>query len=198
MCFYFQQSKDATNLKNRFKAKYSDDKISPMGSFNGFTYPKTPVITNEKIDEIELLNWGLIPNWSKDEEIRKFTLNARVETIKEKPSFRNSVNKRCLIIADTFFEWQWLDPKGKQKQKYEIFIENKDSFVFGGLWSRWTNKETGEIKDTYTILTCEANKLMSEIHNSKKRMPLIIANEFEWLNGEDPILRNDNLIAEAI
>lgn len=198
MCFYFQQSKNATTLKSRFKAKYSDDKVSPMGSFNGFTYPKTPVISNEKPDEIELYHWGLIPHWSKDENIRKYTLNARSETIKEKPSFRTSVNNRCLVLADTFFEWQWLDPKGKQKQKYEIFLPEKDSFAFAGLWSKWTNKETGEIRNTFTIQTCAANPMMAEIHNSKKRMPLIIANEFEWLNGEDPILRNDDLIADAI
>lgn len=198
MCFYFQQSKDATTLKSRFKAKYSEDKVSPMGSYNGFTYPKTPIISNEKPDEIELYNWGLIPHWSKDENIRKYTLNARSETIKEKPSFRTSVNNRCLVLADTFFEWQWLDPKGKQKQKYEIFLPEKDSFAFAGLWSKWTNKETGEIRHTFTIQTCAANPMMAEIHNSKKRMPLIIANEFEWLNGEDPILRNDNLIADAI
>jgi putative SOS response-associated peptidase YedK len=198
MCFFFQQSKDATTLQNRFKVKYSKDNIAPVGSFNGFSYPKTPIISNSNPEEIDLYSWGLIPHWAKDTEIRKFTLNARIETIKQKPSFRTSVKNRCLIIADTFFEWQWLDPKGKQKQKYELQIGEKESFAFGGLWSSWTNPETGEIINTYTILTTEANELMSQIHNSKKRMPVIVANEADWLMGDDLILLNNSIRAVAV
>lgn len=198
MCFFFQQSKDATTLQKRFKAKYSKDNIAPVGNFNGFTYPKTPTISNSNPEEIDLYNWGLIPHWAKDTEIRKFTLNARIETIKQKPSFRTSINNRCLIIADSFFEWQWLDPKGKQKQKYELQIGEKENFAFAGLWSSWTSKETGEILNTYTILTTEANELMSQIHNSKKRMPLIVANETDWLMGDELILLNNNIRAVAI
>lgn len=71
--------------------------------------------------------WGLIPAWAKDEEIQKYTLNAKIETVNEKPSFKNSVNKRCLVITNGYFEWQWLDPKGKNKQKYEIGLRNEVS-----------------------------------------------------------------------
>lgn len=193
MCFYFQQSKDATTLKKRFKAKYNNDENAILGNFNGFSFPKTPIISNQNPDEIDLFQWGLIPHWAKDVSINKFTLNARIETIKEKPSFRTSVKNRCLIIADAFNEWQWLDEKGKNKQKYEIGIGNNDIFAFAGLWSSWTNVETGEIIQSYTILTTEANELMSQIHNSKKRMPIIVENELDWLMGDELIMKNDYL-----
>jgi putative SOS response-associated peptidase YedK len=113
-------------------------------------------------------------------------LNAKIETVGEKPSFRNSVDKRCLVIADGYYEWQWLDPKGKVKQKYELCLPNKELFTFAGLHSEWINKETGEIKKTYTILTTEASPLLAKIHNHKKRMPVVLKQEDEskWLQHE--------------
>jgi len=198
MCFFFQQTKDATTLQKRFKAKYKKENTEPSGNFYGFAYPKTPVIANAQPDEIDLYHWGLIPSWSKDNEIRKYTLNARLETILEKPSFKNSAKNRCLILADSFFEWQWLDPKGKEKQKYELTINEKEIFAFGGLWNSWTDKETGEIFNTYTILTTEANELMSKIHNTKKRMPVIVHNEHDWLMGDNLIMRNEEIKATEV
>jgi putative SOS response-associated peptidase YedK len=111
------------------------------------------------------------------------TLNARVETVDDKPSFRDVVSQRCLVIANGFYEWQWLDSKGKNKVKYEIGIDNEELFAFAGLYSHWTDTQTGEIKNTYTILTTEANPLMAEIHNHKKRMPIILhpEDEHRWL-----------------
>src|SRR5690606_2818733 len=123
---------------------------------------------------IQHYNWGLIPSWSKDEEIKKLTLNARIETIKEKPSFKNLINKRCLVIANGYYEWQWLDSKGKNKIKYEIGIGNDDLFAFAGLYSQWVNNSTGEIKDTYSIVITKANQLMAEIHNTKKIKQIIL------------------------
>ena len=106
---------------------------------NGFDFPKTPIITNENPEIIELYNWGLIPDWSKSEDIRALTLNAKIETIHEKPSFKNIVNQRCLVLANGFYEWQWRDSKGKNKVKYEIGIENDELFAFAGLYSHWIN-----------------------------------------------------------
>src|SRR5690606_30645533 len=153
--------------------------------YNAFQFPATPVITNATPDLIQLYHWGLIPFWAKDDGIKKNTLNAKMETIHEKPSFRNVVNNRCLVLADGFYEWQWLDEKGKQKQKYELTLPNHEAFAFAGLWSEWTDKTTGELRYTYTILTTEANPLMSRIHNTKKRMPVIVApdHERDWLQG---------------
>lgn len=184
MCFHSKQSKSATEVQNRFKAVIDNPiEFKAQNHINGFDFPKTPVILDEKPDIITHLNWGLIPSWSKDEEIRKYTLNAKIETLEEKPSFKNSINKRCLVIANGFYEWQWLDTKGKNKVKYEIGVENEELFTFAGLYSEWVNNITGEIRKTYSIVTTEANPLMAEIHNIKKRMPVILKPEDEqkWL-----------------
>lgn len=200
MCFHSKQSKSAQDLKNRFKAKFEDELKYTPSIYNGFKFPKTPVITNAEPDNIQMFNWGLLPTWAKDKDFRQNTLNAKIETIKEKPSFRNLLNKRCLVLSDGFYEWQWLDYKGKQKQKYLISTPEKDAFAFAGLWNIWVDKNTGEILHTYTIITREANELMSKIHNIKKRMPFILPKEFEydWLSGNDFDNYNIELIAEAI
>lgn len=197
MCFHSKQSKSAQELKLRFKAKFENEEEYQPTQYNGFQYPKTPIITNEKNNTIQLYNWGLIPHWAKDDSIKKFTLNAKSETIHEKPSFKNAVQNRCLILIDGFYEWKWLDAKGKNKQKYLITLPNNEAFAFAGLYSHWLDKNNGEITKTYTILTTEANELMSEIHNTKKRMPIILSptNEINWLQGDTAILNNDNLIA---
>ncbi|MGL2963381.1 SOS response-associated peptidase [Flavobacterium sp. RSB2_4_14] len=184
MCFHSKQSKAATEVENRFNAKIDNITVfKPRESINGFDYPLTPIIIDETPQIIANYGWGLIPSWSKDDEIKKFTLNARIETVVEKPSFRNSVNKRCLVIANGFYEWQWLDSKGKNKNKFAIGIGNDDLFAFAGLYSQWIDTITGEIKNTYTIVTTEANRLMAEIHNIKKRMPIILKpeDEIKWL-----------------
>lgn len=197
MCFHSKQSKTAQELKSRFNATFENAALYEPSFYNGFQFPKTPIITNDQPDKIQLYHWGLIPFWAKDDSIKKNTLNARVETIQEKPSFRNAVNKRCLVLADAFFEWQWLDEKGKQKQQYELTMPNNEAFAFAGLWSEWVNQSTGELIHSYTILTTEANELMSKIHNSKKRMPIIVSsnNEKEWLQGKDLIMQNDKIVA---
>ena len=197
MCFHSKQSKSAQELKLRFKAKFENEEEYQPTQYNGFQHPKTPIITNEKNNTIQLYNWGLIPHWANDDSIKKFTLNAKSETIHEKPSFKNAVQNRCLILIDGFYEWKWLDAKGKNKQKYLITLPNNEAFAFAGIDSHWLDKNKGEITKTYTILTTEANELMSEIHNTKKRMPIILSptNEINWLQGDTAILNNDNLIA---
>lgn len=184
MCFHTKQTKSATEVENRFNAKI--EKLSlfkPQEYINGFEFPLTPVIIDKQPNQILFYNWGLIPSWSKSEDIRKMTLNAKIETLLEKPSFRNSINKRCLIIANGFYEWQWLDSKGKNKIKYEIGIENNDLFSFAGLYSEWKNEISNEIIYTYSIITTKANTIMAIIHNTKKRMPVILKKEDEqnWL-----------------
>jgi putative SOS response-associated peptidase YedK len=187
MCFHTEQTKLGITLETRFKAILDDPlEFHPQNHINGFEFPKTPVIIDEKPTIITHYNWGLIPAWAKDAEIQKYTLNAKIETVDEKPSFKNSVNKRCLVIADGYFEWQWLDPKGKNKQRYELCLPNQELFAFAGLYSHWVDANTGEIKNTYTILTTEANPLLAEIHNHKKRMPVVLKREDEtkWLEHQ--------------
>lgn len=200
MCFFSQQSKSAQELQHRFNAKFEENHGYTPSLYNGFTFPKTPVITHLEPRIIRMLNWGLIPQWAKDASFRKNTLNARMETIQEKPSFRDSLSRRCLVLADGFFEWKWLDEEGKQKQKYFISRPDHEAFAFAGLWSSWTDKSTGEIINTYTILTTEAKGLMREIHNSKKRMPVILSQEeeFGWLKGEELTGSGIELVAISV
>lgn len=142
MCFHSKQSKSAQELENRFDAKIERIAEFQPSIYNGFQHPQTPVITNTDIYKIQLFHWGLIPFWAKDDSIKKNTLNARIETIAEKPAFRDSVNNRCMILSDGFFEWQWLDEKGKQKQKYLLTIPNEEPFAFAGLWSEWVDRKS--------------------------------------------------------
>ncbi|RUT05600.1 DUF159 family protein [Dulcicalothrix desertica PCC 7102] len=119
----------------------------------------------------QLLHWGLIPSWSKDPSIASKLINARSETVAEKPSFRSAFKKRrCLVIADGFYEWQRTEGK---KQPYYFQLQDSQPFGFAGLWEQWHSNE-GEQIDTCTILTTSANSLMAPIHD---RMPVILKPE---------------------
>jgi len=117
MCFHSKQSKKAQAVEKRFKAKVENPaEFLVSDHINAFSFPKTPVILNSQPDVIQNINWGLIPAWSKNEEIRKYTINAKLETITEKPSFKKVVENRCLIITTGFYEWQWQDKKARIKR----------------------------------------------------------------------------------
>ena len=179
MCFHFKQTK----TENSYSSHRLEGKLL-TGIYNGFTHPKISCITENDPHNISNLSWGLIPEWSKTEDIKKYTLNARIETINEKPSFKNA--KRCIIFSDGFYEWKWLDPKGRKKQKYLIEYPDSESFGFAGLYDQWVNKETGEILESCCIVTTTAEGIMKEVHNSKLRMPvtLNIDSMSNWLNSQ--------------
>lgn len=185
MCFHSRLAKQAKDLEHRFDAVIHEEYF-PSDHYSGFEYPKTPVITNEHPHEIELFEWGLIPPNVKSEPNRVYTLNARIETLEEKFSFKSVTHNRCLVISDGYYECQWLTTSGSRKQKYLLHLENEDIFAFAGLWSKWINPNSGQHRHTYTILTAEANELLSKIHNSKKRMPVVLNRDQEkpWLGGE--------------
>lgn len=200
MCYHTRQSKSVQELENRFKASFKHANSYQPSIYNGFIHPETPVIANDEPEQIQLYSWGLIPHWARDKSIRKRTLNARMETIHEKPSYRGVVKNRCLILADAFYEWQWLDEKGKTKQKYELTLPGNALFGLAGLWSKWVDKSTGEPVHSYTVLTTEANELMARVHNNKKRMPVIVSADIEedWLQGNELKMQNDGLIATPL
>lgn len=138
------------------------------------------VISGENERRMGYLKWGLVPPWAKDEKIGFKMINARSETIEEKKSFKKPFEKqRCIIPADSFYEWK-KDEAG-EKQPYRIQLQNSPLFGFAGLWEKWEN-EKGEPVFTCTILTTEANKEMQEIHH---RMPVILQKEDydSWLQG---------------
>ncbi|QED37352.1 SOS response-associated peptidase [Antarcticibacterium arcticum] len=188
MCYRTQMNKTISEIEKAFNAKFTEpESYVPLDEINGFTFIKTPVITDESRGEIDLYHWGLIPFWAKEDSIKKNTLNARIETVTDKPAFRNSVENRCLVLANGYYEWQWLDEKGKQKQKFFITPRDQEIFAFAGIYSSWKNPDTGELINSYSIITTEANELMSEIHNNKKRMPVVLRQEDRnhWLSGKD-------------
>ena len=186
MCFFTQQVALFNEVETRFSARVDNrEKFVKSDFVNGFSYPNLPVIIDNNPNIISTnYNWGLIPSWAKDNEIRKNTLNARIETVEEKPSFKNSINDRCLVIVTGYFEWHWNDTKGKEKEKYIINSQEEEIFCLAGLYSNWENKATGELLHTYTILTTEADKTMQYVHNHKKRMPVMLKkiDEKKWLD----------------
>ncbi|MGP1907134.1 SOS response-associated peptidase [Metabacillus sp. JX24] len=136
------------------------------------------VINDGKQNRMGYLRWGLIPPWAKDEKIGYKTINARAETLSEKPSFRNAfMKKRCLIPADSFYEW-----KRAEGTKTPMRIKLKSGAPFGmaGLWESWKSPE-GKVIHSCSVITTEPNSLMSTIHD---RMPVILKEEDEsiWLN----------------
>lgn len=122
------------------------------------------------------LQWGLVPSWAEDKKIGYKMINARSETAHEKPSFRKLMaQKRCLIVADSFYEWQELDGVKEAKR---IQVEGRPLFAFAGLWDRWESKD--EVLFTCTILTKDSNSFMRNIHH---RMPIILPKDKEeaWI-----------------
>lgn len=190
MCYHSKQTQKATKLENRFKAKVINPQQTALvtsNHWNGFDFPLTPVITNTDPKHIQLYHWGLIPSWADDESIRQVTLNAKIETLDEKASFKDHNSHRCLVLANGFYEWQWIDPKGKKKQKYDVGIKDDEPFAYAGIWSEWVDASTGEISKTYSIVTTEAQRIMRDIHNSKLRMPVVLRPDQEksWLSGDN-------------
>ena len=201
MCFYTKQSKEATVLEKRFKATFNEkNNYTPKEKINGFAHSKVAVITNEAKEIIQLFEWGLVPFWAKDKSFQKNTLNAKIETLNEKPSFKSVIKNRCIVLVDGFYEWQWQDEKGKKKKPYLLHFKNDALFALGGLWSVWTDKTNNETINTFTIITKEANELMAQIHNSKKRMPFIInqENEMRWLEKGEVDANEFELIAKEL
>lgn len=139
--------------------------------------------------EMTLFKWGLVPSWAKDISMRARLINARAETVGEKPSFREAYKRRrCLIPADGFYEWQRREGR---KQPFYFRMRDERPFGFAGLWERWEG-EGGEVLDSCTILTTEANEVLRPVHD---RMPVIIhPGDYElWLTAgerERPTLRD--------
>ena len=156
-----------------------NSKVTLNPRYNIFPSEKIPVILKrEKLLHLEFMKWGLIPKWS---QTRTPFFNARVESIKEKPSFRKAINKRrCLIPANGFYEWT---QEKSKKQPYFICLKNNTLLAFAGIWED-SISTGGEKIRTCAILTTAANPFMLKINN---RMPLILSknNFYMWLNSSD-------------
>ena len=129
--------------------------------------------------ELSMLKWGLVPSWAKDPGIGARMINARAESVADKPSFRSAFKRRrCLILADGFYEWK--KTGARTKQPYYIFLRDRQPFAFAGLWEHWKGPDGGEMPSC-TIITTGANELLSELHD---RMPVILGEEEydRWLD----------------
>lgn len=202
MCFFVAQYAKLAQMRMRYwnsvlknRNRYKETYVS-----SAFAHPDLLILSEvDNAPTLHLARWGLIPSWvknSKDaEEITNSTLNARGETIFEKPSFSQSVrHSRCIIPVNGFYEWQHI---GDNKQPYYVSLKDQEIFSLGALYSEWTNSETGTKSETFSIITVEANPLMREIHNTKFRMPLIIfpEHEKEWISTNTASLQIHSLIA---
>ncbi len=204
MCYdiaYF--TKKIEKYEQRFGVEYGPSSLHaglslpPAAVYhtNGFNHLEIPVITHVHPDMIQMYTWGLIPFWVKDlagaAKIQNRTLNARDNTLFEKPSFRAAAKKRrCLVIVDGFYDHHW---KGGKSFPFYIQMKNKQPFAIGGIWETW-DKEGGE-RHTSAIVTTDPNPMMAFIHNKPARsetarMPFILRKEFEqaWL---DPLTPKD-------
>jgi putative SOS response-associated peptidase YedK len=144
------------------------------------------LLRDDSEDVLEMYRWGLIPSWAKDPVIGNRMINARAETVREKPSFRTAFERRrCLVPASGFYEWQ---KAGKGKVPHWIHPADGNLLTFAGLWERWS-PEDAEPVYTYTILTAAANRFMQPLH---ERMPVIVPPEDreQWL---DPEAKPDDL-----
>ncbi len=135
--------------------------------------------------ELAMFRWGLVPFWARDPTIGNRMINARAETVAEKPSFRAAYrHRRCLVLADGFYEWK---KEGEGKVPYFISLDNGEPFAFAGLWETWQSKETAETIHSATLITTAANEFMSSVHH---RMPIILRPDTadRWLAGDDDLI----------
>ncbi len=168
MCGRFTLATDPADQQEAFPDFFFPEQFHPR--YN--VAPTQPILAlpNDGTNKADFFLWGLIPSWAKDPTIGSRLINARAETLAEKPAFRSAYKyHRCLIFADGFFEWQ-TRPGAKGKTPYFIRMKNGRPFAFAGLWERWLAPEGSEVR-TATIITTGPNELMVPIHN---RMPVIL------------------------
>jgi len=188
MCFTVNVNIIKEELEKRYGSQLIDhEEYTPSYYYHAFAYPDLPVVYLNQSGEREIrpLKWGLIPEWvslsEEAERVRSMTHNARSETINEKPSFADSFeNRRCLVPVAGFFEWQHL---ASGKRPWYIYCPNYPVVSLAGIFDRWYDPDSNTDILSFSIITTRANHLMSKIHNSKKRMPVLIPPESEirWL-----------------
>jgi len=169
MCGRFTLTLDADQIQAEFPwVAVPQVEIAPR--YNVAPTHPVAVVINEKPFQLDYYLWGLIPSWAKDVSIASRLINARAETLAEKPAFRAAYRRRrCLILADGFYEWQVV-PGRKSKQPMYVHLKSSQAFAFAGLWEMWQAPDGSEARSC-TIITTQPNELMTPIHN---RMPVIL------------------------
>ncbi len=178
MCFTVAQSITAQQAAQRYGVDPAALPPVQGGVVSGFDHPTLLLATEPGV--LARLSWGLVPHWVKSHEqakqLRNKTLNARAESLLERPAYRDRVLQgRALLPVNSFYEYHHNDDGSKRR--YEITPKNEALFSLGALWSCWVGPESGRSFYTFTVITTAANPLMAEVHNSKQRMPLIVPPE---------------------
>jgi putative SOS response-associated peptidase YedK len=179
MCGRYSFDPQDYDFYRRFVIKNKTFSLKP--SYNVAPADTMPVVVSDGSNTLELMRWGLVPFFAKDPSIGSKMINARAETVAEKPSFKRLLtSKRCLVPASGFYEWKQF-PEGKLP--HHIRVKGETVFAFAGLYDVWKDPKNGTELKTYTIITTEPNELMQPIHN---RMPVILSREDEaaWLNPD--------------
>jgi len=178
VCGRYTITADINRIRERFLCPTVEFDFYPR--YNVAPTQIVPVIINNgSRNELRLMRWGLVPYWAKEMSIGNKLINARIETVSEKPAFKAAVRKRrCIVPADGYFEWQKVE---KAKRPMRIVLKSREIFGFAGIWDTWENSE-GDDLQSFSILTTEPVEAVGNIHN---RMPVILNREFEqyWLNG---------------
>jgi putative SOS response-associated peptidase YedK len=192
MCGRFTLTVDPGKLQEAIPGLIVPEDLTPK--YNIAPSQPVAVLPNEGENRLDFFLWGLIPSWAKDPGIGNRMINARAETLAEKPAFRAAFRRRrCLVFADGFYEWRQ-EPGSKVKTPMYIKLKSGDPFAFAGLWEIWHAGDGSEIKSC-TIITTSPNRLMEEIHN---RMPVILPREAysEWLKPGEVEPNNLNPLLE--
>jgi putative SOS response-associated peptidase YedK len=193
MCGRFTLTAPVDVLLDRFDVEFFLQQEEYLPSYNvAPSQSVLAVINNGKHNRMGFLRWGLIPPWTKDLSIGHKMINARAETLSEKPSYKNALKKqRCLIIADSFYEWKRIDSKTKVPMR--IKLKSNELFAMAGLWEKWKSPD-GKYIYSCSVITTTPNQLVKDIHD---RMPAILLPEDEkkWLNPslDDPKQLNEFL-----
>lgn len=174
MCGRYSISTEIKLIEKRFKV----DTLNYQPRYNAAPGQLLPVITNENPEGLSFFYWGMNPRWSNNGPVSKKLINARAETVNSKASFKHAFRrKRCLVLADGFYEWKAVGKK--QKIPHRITLQGAEPFAFAGLWDEF--EDEGQPIHTFTIITTAANSLVQEVHD---RMPVILTPDKEqiWLS----------------
>ena len=178
MCGRFSLTADLGELASRFE--FDDNRLDLEPNFNVAPTQNVLTVLGGEDRRSGFMRWGLIPHWAKTASIGSRMINARAETVAQRPAFRDAFRKRrCLVLADGFYEWQ---RAGSVRKPMRIIMESGEPFAFAGLWAMWRDSEGNRIPSC-TVITTEANDLLRPIHH---RMPVILPREMEefWLDRD--------------
>lgn len=191
MCGRSSLTKNEKELEQRFGATFYSDELlryNPLPNYNVAPTHFHPVITEEDTAHLQLYRWGLVPFWAKDAKIGSKMINARLESIEEKPVFSKLLQAhRCIVPFDGFYEWKLYTDK--HHEPYRITVRDGEIFSVAGLWSKWKDPD-GQTLKTFTVITHAANRLMKDIHD---RMPAILTQEAERLWTDSNLSAKDAL-----